>query len=325
MPLYRAPDWRYQYRARFIPSAPQLQSYSYTPTGGLTLSGTSPRAKIAARLPAGGLSLSGSTTSTFTLVQILAPSGITFGGTAPYANSGVQHYSYSASGGLTFAGASSEVRRIVRSPAGGLFVSGTSAELRKRIAALSGGIVLGGSAGYSNSNQNSYSYTPTGGLALTGSAPRYAVRTFLASGGIVVSGTPDKSIRRIALVSGGIVLSGTSPYSNTSLQSLAFLADRIVYVGGGSPRVFHQRPTDALLYGFDWSNVIEAGASLVSVAYTLPESLVAEFTVTDSTNKISAIRVSGVAHTGLYRVKARALLSNGEYVNAALVIRGFDG
>jgi hypothetical protein len=64
----------------------------------------------------------------------------------PVASGGVNSFSYTASGGITFAGASPKIATRVNSAAGGLTFAGTAAELRARVAAPAGGLVFSGAS-----------------------------------------------------------------------------------------------------------------------------------------------------------------------------------
>lgn len=62
------------------------------------------------------------------------------------ADSGTQSYSYTATGGLTFAGAAPQSRQIVFASTGGLTFAGAATPACNRVATGAGGLQTGGSA-----------------------------------------------------------------------------------------------------------------------------------------------------------------------------------
>lgn len=94
--------------------------------------------------PSGGITLSGSGTEVNT--KVLAVSGgVTFAGTGSmaFATTGTT-YTISPSGGITFAGTGVQVRSKTIAPEGGFTFSGSGLDLRTKIIDISGGVTFGG-------------------------------------------------------------------------------------------------------------------------------------------------------------------------------------
>lgn len=105
---------------------------------------------------------------------------------------GTQTFSYSASGGLTFAG--------------------SSAELRKRIQAAAGGAVFGGAASLAKLK----TIAAAGGLQLAGASVQLRARVAQAAGGLIIAGAAPESSHeaaRIVAAAGGLQLSGAASMS----------------------------------------------------------------------------------------------------------------
>jgi hypothetical protein len=75
----------------------------------------------------------------------------------------------------------------------------------------------------------------------------------------------------------------------------------------------------------DWSGVIDPGATLSSVAYTLPASLTQVAARIDANAGRSIIKVSGVRHGVTYQIQAVATLSTGQTLPLTAPLRGFNG
>lgn len=99
-------------------------TYTITPSGGITLAGTSVDIKGKIFLPTGGVSFAGTGGATFA--------------------SGGTTYTISPTGGLTFGGTATQVRSKTITPSGGLTLSGTGLGLRTKVFSAAGGVSLSG-------------------------------------------------------------------------------------------------------------------------------------------------------------------------------------
>jgi hypothetical protein len=182
-----------QQRTLFTVSAGGSLTYSYTATGGLTISGAAPAVRSRAKVPTGGLGLSGVAPASRGKAQPVPTGGLVLSGAALKASGrGV-----TPSGGVTLSGAAVSLRGAARTAAGGLLLSGSTATVRGK------------------------AHLPTGGIALTGAAAAARGRRANPTGGISLSGA-TAMLRGVArTASGGILFAGTAPVSFTSaLQSL---------------------------------------------------------------------------------------------------------
>lgn len=85
-------------------------------------------------------------------------------------------------------------------------------------------------------------------------------------------------------------------------------------------------PVDGeIAYTFDFSDVVIAPATLVSVSYTIPSPLTGFNQTDDLVNKKSTIGLKGAVHGQTYVVQALGVLSNGEKVPKDAVFVGFNG
>lgn len=107
-------------------------------------------------------------------------------------DSGLQTYTYSASGGISFSGAAAYIRERVISTLGGLQFGGTAAVsfvgLQTRVVTPSGGLEFGGAAAKASVRQVA---APAGGVQFGGAASvilHESVRTVTPSGGIEFGG-----------------------------------------------------------------------------------------------------------------------------------------
>jgi len=166
------------------------QSFSYSATGGLSLSGTSAQLRARVKAAAGGITTGGAATVSRVRKQATPSGGVALGGAASFA------------------------KGKVIAAAGGITVSGAAAQLRVRVPAPAGGVALGGAADYSsNSGQQSYSYSATGGLQLAGASAEARVAARTASGGISLGGTAGNSTHeasRTVTPSGGLHMGGSA-------------------------------------------------------------------------------------------------------------------
>jgi hypothetical protein len=81
-------------------------------------------------------------------------------------------------------------------------------------------------------------------------------------------------------------------------------------------------PVDNGVITFDWSEILPAGITLVSVLHTPDAPLVkgAESTAAP----LSTVAVTGAAHGGLYNVEGKATLSNGEVIAQKFRVLGWN-
>jgi len=84
-------------------------------------------------------------------------------------------------------------------------------------------------------------------------------------------------------------------------------------------------PVAGLIYTFDFSAEVPSGASVTGITVTAPSPLVASGKSDDLPNKLTRVLISGAAHGGIYQVEATATLSNGETLNQAATLRGWNG
>lgn len=126
---------------RVMKTSGGLQAYTFTPSGGFTLSGTGTALRSTTRMPAGGLTFSGAAASSRGVVKT-ASGGIALAGTAPQTRGATR----TASGGISFGGAATVLRGLVKTPVGGMVFAGTAAIVRTCTRLTSGGIALGGAA-----------------------------------------------------------------------------------------------------------------------------------------------------------------------------------
>lgn len=140
-------------------------SYSYTATGGFTLSGLATKVRGAGKTASGGIALSGAATKSRGAVRSTA-GGIQLGGAA----SMTKGRSITTSGGLAISGAATILRRVARSAAGGLQLAGVASVTF--FSAVQSRVV-----------------TPVGGIIFSGTAALVRRCTRLVSGGIQFGGT----------------------------------------------------------------------------------------------------------------------------------------
>lgn len=137
-------------------------TFSYTPTGGVLLSGIASIVRSGNRAPSGGVLLSGASPKLAGKVELAPTGGLTFSGSA----SQLLGRTITPTGGLSFAGAANSARGVIRVAAGGLLIAGTSAM----------------------STVNSLVVMPVGGMLIAGTAATVRTCTRLVSGGISLAG-----------------------------------------------------------------------------------------------------------------------------------------
>lgn len=197
-------------------------TYTYTPTGGISLSGTAPLSVTKVSSASGGVSFAGS--APVSVVKAYVPSGgIALSGVAATSNG--NNYTYAPSGGITLSGsaATSAQHVYTYSVSGGVAFSGSSTTSVEHVYAFSpsGGIVFGGAAATALENTaNAYIYQPSGGISLSGSSPVAVTVNYTPDGGISLSGSAAAEIH-VALHSylptGGILIGGAGTYSFTQV------------------------------------------------------------------------------------------------------------
>lgn len=80
-----------------------------------------------------------------------------------------------------------------------------------------------------------------------------------------------------------------------------------------------------LAFQFDFTDMVVAPTTLVSVTYTVPSPLTAFGQTDDLANFKSTIGLKGAVHGQTYVVQALGTLSNGEKVPKDAVFVGFNG
>lgn len=160
-------------------------TWTYAPSGGVTLGGTAPLLRTKVHTSSGGVTLAGTA-----------------------ATDGKHNYAYTSSGGLTVAGTAPVLKGKVYAPSGGIAIAGTAPLLKGKVYGVSGGVTLAGAAttSYGVAGATSYPYQPSGGIALAGAATTTATKFYVAP------------------ISGGITFAGTAPsvYTSTAAQTYTY-------------------------------------------------------------------------------------------------------
>ena len=159
-------------------------SFAYSPTGGIQTSGTAITSRLAVRTFAssGGVQSGGSATIARRIVRtvILTGGSIQTGGTAPRAL--VQDVA--PLGGLQIAGTAPVSRVRVSQASGGILTGGSALKAFTKAPTASGGLLTGGAAFTSRQAVGGtvYTYLPTGGIVLGGSAPTALIKPAVGGG-----------------------------------------------------------------------------------------------------------------------------------------------
>jgi hypothetical protein len=154
-------------------------TFSYTASGGFTLSGTAATVRSATKAATGGLQLSGQAATARGAVRS-ASGGFQLSGSAAQARG----KAFTASGGISFSGAASILKGVARLASGGLTISGAATAIVTT--ATQSRIVIA-----------------AGGFALSGTAAVIRVCTRATSGGISFAGSAATSFQRAGAVIGG--------------------------------------------------------------------------------------------------------------------------
>lgn len=155
-----------------------FQTYTFTPSGGIALSGAGSALRSTIKTPAGGL---------------------VFSGAAPSSRSVVK----TASGGIAFAGTAAQVRSATRTTSGGITLGGAATVLRGLVKTASGGILFGGAASVSfHSAVQTLIVTPVGGMVFAGTAAIVRTCTRAVSGGISLAGNASVVLSHFGAVVG---------------------------------------------------------------------------------------------------------------------------
>lgn len=116
-------------------------------------------------------------------------------------------YTITPSGGVVFAGSSSEIKTKIQSPSGGLVFSGAPALIKTRLQTASGTLTFGGTAPFSTAA--TYTISPSGGMTFAGTGNEVKQKTILPTGTLSFGGTLSEVLVRTQVPSGGITFSGT--------------------------------------------------------------------------------------------------------------------
>jgi hypothetical protein len=132
--------------SRVTYAAGGAQSYTYTPSGGITYSGIATTVRTETKPVSGGIALAG-TSAQMRGREVTPTGGVSFSGTAAMFRGIVR----SITGGLVFSGSApvsfqSFVQSLTVTPVGGLVITGSAAVVRSCTRAVSGGIALAGTA-----------------------------------------------------------------------------------------------------------------------------------------------------------------------------------
>lgn len=96
-------------------------------------------------------------------------------------------------------------------PSGGITFAGTAPVERSKVPQISGGITFGGAAATSfHPGVTTYTYTGSGGIVFSGAAPVFRTKIPQISGGITWGGTAPVNRAKVPVVSGGITFSGSA-------------------------------------------------------------------------------------------------------------------
>lgn len=141
--------------------------------------------------------------------------GITFAGAASLNKGKVP----TVSGGLTFAGSGTVNKGKVFPVSGGIVFSGTATKLRTKVFSPSGSIVFGGSAASSFASNGSFTYTPTGGITFGGSGVYSRTKVFQPSGALAISGAAVILKTKVVTGNGSIAFAGSASVSSNTVIS----------------------------------------------------------------------------------------------------------
>lgn len=147
---------------------------------------------------------------------------------------GTQSYSYTATGGIVFAGASPALRTRVKVPTGGLLLAGTSPSNRSATKTPSGGILFAGSSPKNTGANRAI----TGGILFGGSSAITRSKKAVPSGGIVFAGTSLMSRAAARVATGGIQFGGTAAYLYHEVQRVVAASGGILFGGSASISYF---------------------------------------------------------------------------------------
>jgi hypothetical protein len=142
-------------------------TYTLSPGGSFTFSGSSSVIKTKQYSPSGSVTFSGTATELKTKIQV--PSGnITYSGTASITlTNGSTTYTITPSGTITFSGTTDYVKERVVYPTGSITYNGSALELKTRSFVPTGNITFSGN----NTEYRTKILAPTGLITFQGSAP----------------------------------------------------------------------------------------------------------------------------------------------------------
>lgn len=154
-------------RRIWAPAGGGGNTFTITPSGGVTLSGAAALLRTRVQVASGGITFSGAAPQLRTRAQI-PTGGVILSGTAPVTFVPVSGtiYTITPSGGVTFSGAAAQLRERVQVPAGGIILSGAVSMLRTRSIVPAGGIVFSGEA----LQIREHISIPVGGVTFSGTA-----------------------------------------------------------------------------------------------------------------------------------------------------------
>ena len=139
-------------------------TYTMSPGGTITLSGSSNQLRTRLQVPSGNITFSGTVPLLRTRLQTTSGS-IVFGGTAPFSQQNT--YTLSPGGTITFSGTGNQVRERIQIPTGNITFSGTNVTQHIRTLVPTGSIDFSGSA----TETRIRILAPTGQITFLGSAP----------------------------------------------------------------------------------------------------------------------------------------------------------
>lgn len=147
-------------------------------------------------------------------------------------------YTYTGSGGLTFAGSADRATTRAAQIGGGVAFSGAGDRARTKAPQVGGGLTFGGAA-TTVPPPRTFTYTPSGGVIFAGASWIARTKVFAASGGIQFGGSADTTPPAAVYTytaTGGIAFAGVAVTQFVAAQ--AVIRGRVLVTGARKPRSF---------------------------------------------------------------------------------------
>lgn len=132
---------------------------------------------------------------------------------------GATSYSITGSGGFALSGAAGIARHRVLVGTGGLSLAGVADIRRMAVLVAQGSLTFSGAATITSSGLQSYAYTGSGGLVLSGTGAIVRAQQTTGSGGYALSGSSLVARVRAVMASGGLTLSGEATVLRSARQT----------------------------------------------------------------------------------------------------------